>query len=142
MPDKMKIKNLAAHLKPFSKYFLIAWAVIILTISSIPSIPTLKVHAGELSFRLDYLIHIAEYGILSCFAYSTFAEKESQTVLVRYLLITIFLVIFAYADEFHQKYIPGRSYNLYDFISNFTGIITALLCYLIKRRRKKNEPVA
>ena len=33
------------------------------------------------------------------------------------------LIIFAVLDEFHQKLIPGRSFNIKDIMSNVTGIL-------------------
>ena len=136
--DKMKTRSITISLKPFSKYLLIAWAIIIITLSSTPSIPTLKIHTREFSIRLDYLIHVVEYGILAYLAFLSFAKNMLRLNPRKYLLITFLLIVFAFADEFHQKYIPGRSYNIYDFISNTAGIITALICYIMITRQIKN----
>ena len=35
------------------------------------------------------------------------------------------LIIFAVADEFHQKLIPGRTLSLKDIMSNVIGIVVA-----------------
>jgi VanZ family protein len=36
-------------------------------------------------------------------------------------------MLFAIADEFHQKFIPGRTFNVKDIISNIIGVIGGLL---------------
>lgn len=114
--------QLIRHIKPFAGYILAGIVFLILTVSSIPSIPTLKIKAGDSTIRLDYLIHICEYGFLTFISFLTFSEKDFNIGLKRSLVVVICLIIFAFADEFHQKFIPGRSYNIFDFVSNVTGI--------------------
>ena len=118
--------RLISWLKPYSKYYLVVWIVIILTLSSIPSLPTLKIEARGSVIRLDYLIHLCEYGSLTFLAYLTYVDSHFTMSLRKYSIITAGLVLFAVLDEFHQKFIPGRSFNVKDIYSNITGIIAAL----------------
>jgi len=128
------IQRLVVFLQPFSKYLLIVWILTILIVSSIPSIPVLKIHTQSKDIRLDYLIHFCEYGLLSFLALLTFAGRDFRLPARRYLFITLGIVCFAMADELHQKLIPGRTFNLKDMISNLTGIIAALIfCMVIFR---------
>jgi VanZ family protein len=121
--------------KPFSKYLLVFWTISIVIISSLPSLPTPKIDTGRLEIRLDYIFHFFEYGLLTLLAYLSFVRKDFNINLKKYFLITLTLIIFSIADEFHQKLIPGRSFNLKDIISNFSGIVTAFLfCYFIFRK--------
>lgn len=120
--------------KPNSKYFLMAWIVIILTLSSIPSLPTLKIVTRGSVIRLDYLMHFCVYGFLAFLAYLTYADAHFNLNFRKYIFITAGLVLFALADEFHQKLIPGRSFNVKDIFSNIAGIIAALgFCVLVFR---------
>ena len=112
--------------KPYSGYFLVAYAIAVITISSIPHIPTLKIHTPGAEIRLDYLIHFCEYGIMALLSYLTFAENDFQLKGRKYFLIGAGLILFAVLDEFHQKLIPGRSFNVFDMLSNVLGIITTL----------------
>lgn len=103
----------------------------IIIVSSAPNIPTLKIHTAKAEFRLDYLMHFFEYGLLGFLAFLTFAGDTFKINNRKYLLITASLIMFAYLDELHQKFIPGRSFNLNDFFSNMTGIVAALIFCLI-----------
>jgi VanZ family protein len=120
--------------KPISKYLLVVWLMTIIVVSSTPNIPTLKIHPGKAEIRLDYLMHFFEYGLLGFLAFLTFAGNTFKMSYKKYLLIAASLIIFAFLDELHQKFIPGRSYNLKDFFSNMTGIVAALVfCLFVFR---------
>lgn len=101
------------------------WLVFIIFVSLIPGIPdtTVKVKSG-LEIRTDFFIHVAAYFILALLFYywyifSNWAKKNF--IIGGFLLIGL---LFAYLSEIAQMYIPGRSFNIYDFISNGSGIIT------------------
>jgi VanZ family protein len=125
--------------KPFAKYILIAWFLTIISVSSIPSIPALKIQLAKSEYRLDYLMHICEYGFLAFMAFLTFADKAFQIKFRKFTLLTTGLIIFAILDEFHQKFIPGRSFNIKDILSNVSGILFALVftLFIFKRIRDK-----
>jgi len=126
--------KLIIFLRPYAKYFLAAWIIAIITVSSIPSIPVLKIHTQKADIRLDYLIHFLEYGSLAFLAYLSFAGKDFSVSALKYLILTVCLIIFALADESHQIIIPGRTFNPKDIISNIAGIICGLvLCVLVFR---------
>lgn len=129
-----KVLKLITLLKPFATYILVAWLIIIIILSSLPGIPTLKIHVSESDIRLDYLIHFCEYGSLAFLAYLTFV-KGFRTELKIFFLITVSLALFAVADEFHQKLIPGRSFNVMDIISNLSGIFAAMLFCVVTFRK-------
>lgn len=126
--------KLITLLKPFAAYILVAWVIIIIIVSSLPNIPTLKFHTSKSDIRLDYLIHFCEYGSLAFLAYLTFAKRFRTTVKM-FFLVTIGLVLFAVADEFHQKLIPGRSFNVGDIISNISGILAAMVFCVVTFRK-------
>jgi VanZ family protein len=118
-------------IKPYAKYLLIIWLITIAGVSSIPSVPTLKIHTAKMEIRLDYLIHFCEYGSLAFLAFLAFIGKEFKISYGKFSLITILLVAFAILDEFHQKFIPGRTYNIIDVLSNITGIVAAVIFCLV-----------
>ena len=132
--------KLIAFLRPFAVYLLIAWVFIVISVSSIPSIPTLKIHTDRTEIRLDYLIHFCEYGWMAFLAFLSFSGKGFRISSGRYLIITFCLISFALADEFHQKFIPGRTYNINDILSNLVGIIAGLVfCMIVFRMMVKKE---
>ena len=121
--------------KPFAKYFLAAWIITIISVSSVPSIPTLKIHTAKAEIRLDYLIHFCEYGVLAFMAFLSFAGNEFKISYRKSILITLFLIAFAILDEFHQKLIPGRAFNVKDILSNILGILAVLIfCAMVFRK--------
>ena len=119
--------RLIVFLRPFARYLFIFWLLTIIIVSSIPSIPTLKIHTSKSEIRLDYLIHFCEYGILAGMAFLTFVSSEFRLNATKFILITLSLMLFAILDEYHQKLIPGRAFNLKDIYSNVAGIFGALV---------------
>jgi len=120
--------------KPYSRYFLVAWVILILVFSSIPSLPTIKIHTEKTDIRLDYLIHLVEYGVLGFLTFLTFTGAEFRPGLRRIAILTVCLIAFAFLEEFHQKFIPGRTFNPIDLYSNWTGILAALVfCVVVFR---------
>lgn len=127
--------KLITFLRPYAKYFLAVWIIAIITVSSVPSIPTLKIHTQKADIRLDYLIHFLEYGSLAFLAYLSFAGKDFRVSALKYLILTVCLIIFAMADEWHQVIIPGRTFNPKDLISNLAGIAGGLVfCVVVFRK--------
>ncbi|MBK7626902.1 MAG: VanZ family protein [Bacteroidales bacterium] len=133
--------RLIQFLRPYARYFLITWLLIIITVSSIPSIPTLKIHTAKSEIRLDYLIHFCEYGLLAGMAFLAFVSSEFKMTNKRFFLITSCLILFAVLDEYHQKLIPGRAFNLKDIYSNIAGILAALVfCVVVFRMISRRNP--
>ncbi len=124
--------KLITGFKPYAGYLLVATTVFILVVSSLPSIPTLKIHTAKSDIRLDYAIHFFEYAFLAFLAFLTFTGNDFKMSMNKYILITFLVVCFALFDEFHQKLIPGRAFNVKDIISNMTGVLASLaFCILV-----------
>ncbi len=133
--------RLVRLIKPFAGYILVATTIFILVMSSVPSIPTLKIKAGESTIRLDYLIHFCIYGFLSTISFLKFSDSEFRLPGKKTLILILCLAAFAFVDEYHQKFIPGRAYNIIDFVSNVSGIAGGLVFIVIVSgmvRRKEN----
>lgn len=127
--------------KPYAKYILAFWFLTIISVSSIPRIPTLKIQTAHSEIRLDYIIHFCEYGFLAFLAFLTMADKEFRLKWNKFLIITIGLILFAILDEYHQKLIPGRAFNMKDIFYNITGILAAMgFCVVVFRRISKKIP--
>jgi VanZ family protein len=133
--------KLIISFRPFAKYFLIFWLLTILTVSSIPNVPTLKLHTAGKEIRLDYLMHFAEYGILTFLTFLSFAGMEFKFSYRKVLLIVGGLMALAIADEFHQKLIPGRSFNYMDIMSNLSGIVFISIITLVIFRSLRFRPM-
>ena len=123
--------KLIKYLRPFARYLLIAWVAIIKILSSIPNIPTLKIHTAKSDFRLDYFMHFGEYGVLTFMAFLAFAEDGFRINWKRFITVAIGLVMFAILDELHQKLIPGRTCSIRDVASDVTGVLAAIVFTLL-----------
>jgi VanZ family protein len=126
--------------KPFAKYLLAAWIIAVIIVSSIPHLPTLKIHTAKSDIRLDYLIHFCEYGIMAFMAFLSFSGREFEMNYKKWIFLTLGLILFAFLDELHQKLIPGRSYNIKDILSNISGILAVLIfCIVVFRMIIRRE---
>jgi VanZ family protein len=130
--------KLIKFLRPFARYLLIAWALIVIIVSSIPDIPTMEIHTPRADFRIDYFLHFCEYGLLTFLTFLSFAGSDFRINFRKFLMIAVSLVVFAFLDEYHQKLIPGRSYNINDFLSNTTGILVIIIVTIFVFRAIRN----
>jgi VanZ family protein len=132
------MKQLIIFIKPYSKVLLIIWALTILSISSVPNLPSPKIETGGFKIRLDYIFHFCEYGLLAFLTFLTFVKEDFCIGLKKYFVLFVSLILFAAADEFHQKLIPGRTFNVKDIISNMAGIVAAVIfCSIMFRKIAK-----
>lgn len=123
--------RLIIFFKPYSKYLLTAWVTAVVTVSSIPSLPTLAIETERSVIRLDYLIHFIEYGIMLVLALMAFSDRLFGIQTRKFVIVTVGIVLFAIIDEFHQKLIPGRSFNVKDIMSNVAGIMAGVIFFLV-----------
>jgi len=125
------------------KYFsLIFWTYIIVLFfySVSPSWDTSeKVGIGEFKFRLDYWLHLGAYfGVAFLFILwqiNSLVDKRLMVILVS----LCFCIGFAYATEFVQLFVPGRTYNIKDFVANLIGILMAYSLFVVFKRRLKQS---
>lgn len=133
------MQNFIIWCKSNSKYLLIGWLLTIIILSSIPNIPTLKLHTSRHVFRLDYLMHFGEYGMLSFLAFIYFAENDFRIGFRKVILIASCIILFAVFDELHQKLIPGRTYSTRDIMSDVTGVAAAVVFTIFLFRSVANK---
>ena len=130
----------------------ILWAAIIFLFSANPDpyrflpaawrsavpLPTLSNStAAEL---LGQLMHFLEYTVLA-FLLARALYKTASTHINIY---TVFIAsLFAFSDEIHQLYVPGRAFQVIDLFIDFLGILLGLFLYtklkLEPQRRKERH---
>ena len=113
-----------------SKYYLpvIIWAMLILTVSSIPHLKT-----PDLGLKIDDKIaHFCEYFIFGLLIANMFWRVNKP---FPYIMITTSLIgtIYGILDELHQLFIPGRTTDVFDMTADALGVITASLFYVLWR---------
>ena len=82
--------------------------------------------------------HFFQYFILSillCVAVRQFKLYKTSEIFLLLFLLLLFPVI----DEFIQKYIPGRTSNIFDIVIDFSGGVLAMLISNIGYKFRKKE---
>jgi len=115
-----------SRLKSFTFYHLptILFGCGILALSSIPYLST-----PVLEFSIsDKLAHFLEYAVFAALLVRSLVNRRRRYISNSALLQAgIFLTLFAVADEIIlQRFIPGRSSDLYDLASDLSGAYLVL----------------
>ena len=106
----------------------IVWCGLIFLGSSIPSPQPTK--DWLIDFILHKLFHLFEYGVLFLLVYR--AKRE-------FLFTFIFIILYAFADELHQSFVPTREATLRDVFIDFVGgLLGWQFLSLIQARKQKN----
>ena len=88
----------------------------------------------------DKLVHLGLFLVLT-FLWNragtgrTEQPKKTAKIFTNYLVFGLFFAIFI---EFIQRYIPGRSFDQWDFVANITGGTLGTICFYILHRRQSN----
>jgi VanZ family protein len=113
----------------------VAYASLIFFLSSLSRFPE------ELPsfFGFDKIIHFIEYFMLGALLYRWFANVEGFPGKRRALIATIFVgIIYAFTDEWHQSFVPGRDSSLFDVLFDSLGVAAASFSFpLLLLRVKK-----
>ena len=118
----------------FTVYHLpvIVYAVVVLSISSIPYLKTPKVRI----IAFDKLVHFLEYAIFAALTFRSFSRISVSISTDRaFLLSALFIVVFAFLDEMHQYIIPGRDSDPLDFVTDVVGAFLVLVYLWLVRKR-------
>ncbi len=108
------------------------WAAVILVLTSIPGaqLPSTNVHDA------DKLVHLTMYGVLGWLCARAIWTRERVTRSLLLLLAAVSL--FGAVDEWHQQFIPGRSMELLDWMSDTAGAGAGLLAMALARREARS----
>ena len=100
----------------------IIWAGIIFAFSSLPQFNVSQFILWD--FLAKKAAHLSEYAILFVLIFRAYRGKWAPS----YFL----LALFALSDEFHQKFVPGRTATLLDIGFDLTG--ASIASYIIWKR--------
>ncbi len=92
-------------------------------LSSIPNLSLINVFNFQ-----DLFLHFLEYFVFALLLYLSFPVGNIPSLL-------IFTELFAFSDELHQFFVPGRTFSFLDFLADFIG---AFLCLIAIIKYKEN----
>jgi len=95
------------------------WFGIILILSVIPNTPEQKIEFFGSPIRLDYLEHFGIFFILGMLYILWTRSLKLNPMLT--------LVLYAVCTELIQIFIPGRTFNPWDFIYNVLGLLIGVI---------------
>jgi VanZ family protein len=81
--------------------------------------------------------HFSEYAVLALLAARAFLGSSRKKLRRRWFIAALALVIvYSLSDEYHQTFVPTRTGSIYDSLIDMSGGLTALLFFMLHRRRK------
>ena len=106
----------------------VAWAALLLVLTSIPN-PNVPQVSGA-----DKVVHALIYGVLGWLVVRALepTARTARTLTAAFAAI----VAMAWADEWHQQFVPGRSQEAADWLADSTGAALAILTASARSRRE------
>ncbi len=87
-------------------------------------------------FNLDKFIHTIEYYILGYLLMRVFVTSPRSVFTgAPAVFATIFGMLYAISDEWHQYFVPGRHASVYDILFDIAGVVLAAVTYRFVRSR-------
>jgi len=94
---------------------LAGWVLLTFTLTSIPN-----PEFGPTFTGADMIAHFAFYGVAG-FLFALWRRESGQGAAAAALSAAIFAALLGAVDEVHQRWIPGRSMELLDWVADFAG---------------------
>lgn len=118
-----------------SRWLAVIFAAVVIALSSLPG-PSLPDLGG---FSLDKVLHFSQYAVLGYLVTRGWGPgRDPGSSSTGSWLLGILLLCFAALDEFHQKWIPGRSVELLDWLADACGVTTSFFIAIwVNRHRNK-----
>jgi hypothetical protein len=137
--------NRNAHRQCFKAFFLywlpvLAWLALIFWSSSRSSVPEPGKTIGLSRDITNYCAHALVFGVLVLLTWRLVAARTLHLPAVATLWSLpsagIFAALYAVSDEFHQRFVPGRSADVRDWLADVVGILVVLALLVWWRTRK------
>ena len=88
--------------------------------------------------NIDKLFHFVEYFILGALLIRAFANSSDKANFKLILLLSILIAsIYGALDEFHQRFVSGRSPEIFDVLSDIIGSFSGALLSIHKEKSSR-----
>jgi len=160
--DSLRAEAAGGHARGHSiawKVAVVVWALVIFYLSTgaFGYSFTERLAAGALSFLhlaipapsfevLHFVVrkaaHLAEYAVLAVLLCASSAERPFHWRPRRVLGCFLIILLYSLTDEYHQRFVPGRTARLSDCgIDSIGGAVGMLACYVNHFRLRALVPV-
>ncbi|PLX10874.1 MAG: hypothetical protein C0594_04275 [Marinilabiliales bacterium] len=127
------LKNTEVH-KPDRKkiYFTLfsLWFLAVHTLMFIPQFSVTKVSVYSVEFRGDYVIHLLTYFVGSILFW-LWLKQIKQLKIFHYVVFVLSGALLSFSGELIQRVVPGRVFNMNDFLFNLMGILAGTLTFAV-----------
>ncbi len=109
----------------------------IFVLSSLPRLP----HVPILEAR-DKVQHAIAFGVLAVLTVLAMRNTWPGVRLAALALsAAAFSTAYGVTDEFHQRFVPNRTFDVYDLVADLVGAAAAVMIWLvmIQRRKRRDE---
>lgn len=118
---------------PFKKFWPgIAWFFVVLVLICMPGRKISQADSWINHIHLDKFVHAGLFGILVFLWVLPVIKSNVTAKWGKIIFIAILASAWGLATEFIQKYVPGRDYDLMDWIADTIGIVLVLIVIKIK----------
>jgi VanZ family protein len=88
------------------------------------------------TFDFSIIYHFMVFFLFSFFLFVTIKGKEE--IKIKHILIVFFIsVIYSVSDEIHQIFVPFRTPDIFDILTDNAGILTSTILYTCTNCKNK-----
>lgn len=84
---------------------------------------------------MTIVYHILIFFLLTFFLFASI-KGTKRIKLWHVVLVLVLTILYAFSDEFHQAFVPGRSSTLRDVLYDTTGIFFSVFFYVLRSNNK------
>lgn len=106
----------------------VVMAIVIFLVSSISSFPIVETKG----FDFSIIYHFGSFFMFTFFLTLTLTNKKLDSKIIT--IVLLISLVYAFSDEFHQLFVPGRFADVKDVTIDFIGnLCSVLVIKLIKK---------
>ncbi len=105
----------------------VLWMAIIFGCSSVPKLPI----ADRFDVN-DKALHAIGFGVLAALLWRALPGRRPGWI--RAVTVVAWAVLYGYTDEFHQRFVPGRTFDMKDIAADGVGSALAGISAIVWER--------